>query len=126
MLIPRKHVLLLEFLLPCQVERCNVIFFVPIPIASLECLLHLEDVNFESRMNNRHQYYLAQGNNHPGFVPRHHLVFVKDFRIVKLCLVQIGLDSPIKGQRVCIYHHLENLQKNSECYKCTKKTMKAI
>jgi len=62
MLIPRKHVLFLEFLLPLPIERWNIIFFVPSLIANLEHLLHFEDVNFGSRMNNRH--HSAQGNSH--------------------------------------------------------------
>jgi hypothetical protein len=123
---PRRHVLLLEFLLPFLVERWNVKNFVPLFITSLECLLHLEDINFESRTNNRHRYHPAQGNNHSGFVPWHHFVLVKDFRAVKLGLALNNLNNPIKGQRVCICHHFGSLQKNSKYYKCTKKTIAVI
>jgi hypothetical protein len=65
-------------------------------------LLHLEDVDFESMTNDQHQYHLAQGNSHPGFVPQHHLVLVKDFKVVKLGLTLNGLNNPIEGYGVCI------------------------
>jgi len=61
-------------------------FFVPFSIASLKHSFHFEDVNFESKTNNWHQYHLAQGNSHLGFALRHHLVFIKDFKAIKLCL----------------------------------------
>ncbi len=93
-------------------------------IANLEHLFHFENINFESKMNNRHGYHSTQGNNHSGFVPWYHLVLVKDFRVVKLGMALNGLNSPIKGQRTCIWHHLKSLQKNSKCYKFTKKLWK--
>jgi hypothetical protein len=108
---PKKHVLLLKFLLPLQIEKWNIKNFVPLLIASLECLLHLEDVNFECRTNNQQWW---------------HLVLVKDFRAVELGLALNGLNSPIEGQGVCIWHHLRSLQKNSKCYKYTTKTMKTF
>jgi hypothetical protein len=100
--------------------------FVPLSIANLECLLHLKDVNFECWVNNWHGYYSTQGNNHLNFIPWHHLVLVKDFRIVELGLIMNGLNNIIKRQGVCIWHHLGSLQKNSKCYICTMKTMKEI
>jgi hypothetical protein len=45
--IPSIHVLILEFLLPLLVERWDVRNFVPLPIASLECLFHLENINLK-------------------------------------------------------------------------------
>ncbi len=89
-------------------------------------MLHLKDVDFESRTNNRHEYHLAHGNSHMGFVLRHHFVLVKDFKVIKLSLVINDLNSLIKGQGICIWHHSKSLQKNSKCYKCTKKIMKVI
>jgi len=51
---PRKHVLFLEFLLPLLIERWNIKNFVPSLIANLEHLFHFEDVNFETKTNDRH------------------------------------------------------------------------
>jgi hypothetical protein len=78
-------------------------------------MLHLEDIDFESMTNNRHGCHLAHGNSHPNFVFQHHLVLIKDFKAIKLGLVLNGLNSPIKGQGVCIWQHLGSLQKNSKC-----------
>jgi hypothetical protein len=123
---PRTHVLLLELLLPLTIERWNIKFFVPLPIASLDYLLHLKDINFECRVKSWHGYHPTQGNNHLNFVPQHHLVLVKNFIIVELGLVMNGLNSPIKRQGVCIWHHLGSLEKKLECYKCTMNYMKEI
>jgi hypothetical protein len=112
---PKRHVLLLEFLMPLPIERWNIKNFVPLPITNLEHLLHLEDVDFESKINNRHGYHLAQGNSHLSFVFQHHLMLIKDFKVVKLGLVLNGLNSPIKGQGICMWQHLGSLQKNSNC-----------
>ncbi len=109
---PKKHGLLLEFFLPFPIERWNIKNFVPLPIANLEHLFHLKDVNCECRMNNRHGYHSTQGNNHMGFILRHHFVLVKDFKAIELGMVLNGLNSPIERQGVCIWHHLGSLQKN--------------
>jgi hypothetical protein len=61
-----------------------------------------------------------------GFVPWHHLVFVKDFKAVKLCLVLNDLYTPIEGQKLGICHHLIIMQRNTKCYKCTEKKMKTF
>jgi hypothetical protein len=47
-----RHVLFLESLLLFPIERGNIKNFVPLLITSLKCLLHLKDVDFESRTNN--------------------------------------------------------------------------
>ncbi len=80
------------------IERWNIKNFVPFLITSLECLLHLEDVDFESRMNNWNGYHLAHGNNHPAFVPQHHFVVVKDFKAIKLGLALNDLNSLSKNK----------------------------
>ncbi len=36
-------------------------------------------------------------------------MFVKDFKVVELDLALNGLNSPIEGQGVCIWHHLGSL-----------------
>jgi hypothetical protein len=124
MLIPSRHALILEFLLPLLVERWEVKNFVPLLITSLECLLHVEDINFKSRTNNQHWYHPPQRNNHPCYVPWDHLMLVKDFRVIELCLAINDLYSLIKRQRICIWHHLRILQRNLQCYKCIKKNVK--
>jgi hypothetical protein len=60
-------------------------------------MFHLEDVNFESRTNNRQGYHLVQGNNHMGFLFQRHFVFIKDFRAIKLGLILNDLNIPIEG-----------------------------
>jgi hypothetical protein len=98
----------------------------PFSITNLEHLLHLKDVDFENKINNRHEYHLAQRNSLLGFVFWHHFVLVKNFRAIKLGMVVNDLNSHIKGQGIRIWHHSRSLQKKSKCYKCTKKTMKVI
>jgi hypothetical protein len=39
----------------------------------------------------------TQGNSHLGFVIWHHLVFIKDFKVVELGMAMNRLNSPIKG-----------------------------
>jgi hypothetical protein len=53
----RRHVLLFEFLLPLPIERRNIKYFVPLLITDLKHQLHLEDIDFESMTNNRHEYH---------------------------------------------------------------------
>ncbi len=89
---PKIHVLFLEFFLPFPIERSNIKYFVPLLITSLKCQLHLENIDFESRTNNQHEYHLTHRNNHPGFI----LVFVKDYKIVKLGLLLNDLNNSIK------------------------------
>jgi hypothetical protein len=62
-------------------------------------------------MNNWHGYHSTHGNSHPSFVPWHHLVLVKDFRVVELGLAPSSINGPIERQGVYIWHHLGSLQK---------------
>jgi hypothetical protein len=48
-------------------------------------------------------------------------VFVKDFRVVELDLALNGLNSPIEGQGVCIWHHLGSLHEKFRMLQMLKK-----
>jgi hypothetical protein len=48
-------------------------------------------------------------------------MLVKDFKVVKLGLALNDLNSSIKRQGVCIWHHLGSLQKKSRMLQMHKK-----
>ncbi len=78
----------------------HLIFF---PISHVKGMLHLQDINLESRPNNEHGNHPTQWNMNPGLVLWGDFIFLKNLHCVDLHLVLHHPSGPIKGQLIILH-----------------------
>ncbi len=94
--IPKVNIRLNKFLLSLPTQGRYIEYLLPFAIPSLKCLLHVEDINLESRTHNKHGDHSSKGDIHAYFPLWQNLVPLKDHNQIDFMFLN-NLDSPIEG-----------------------------
>ncbi len=95
--IPRINVGFNKFLPSLLTQGRYIEYLLPIVAPSLKCLLHVQDINLEGKMPNKHGDHLAKGDIHACFPFWQNLVPLKDRSQIDFLFLN-NLDSLIEDK----------------------------
>jgi hypothetical protein len=93
--IPKVNIKIKKFFLSLPIQRRYIKYLISLAVFNLKCMLQLQDIYLEGRMDNMHGDHPTHGDVHLHLPLWQHLVLVEDF--IQIALMSLDkLNYPIK------------------------------